>query len=137
MAKAVNVEKKSLKDFLAENTVESVYDEVVISKRIPYAFKIKAMTGKERDNYRNAAKRTISGKLVFDENKFQKNILIGQTIDPAFNDQAFIDSLHVATPVDALDKVLLAGEQEELFQQIAKLSGFDTPGDEKVKEAKN
>ena len=130
-------DKQSLEDFLLDNTVEEIFHDIKISDRIPFKFRVKAMTGKEREMYRDVAKRKSKKGSFLDENKFQREIIIGQTVVPVFNEEKFLKKLNVISPEEALNKVLLSGEQEELFQQICKLSGFDISGDEKVEEAKN
>ncbi|WP_110954787.1 phage tail assembly chaperone [Anaerosinus massiliensis] len=131
--------KKSLtlQEFLAENTVENITNEVKVSSRIPFDFKIKSMTGRERDNYRKACTKKDKGNIQFDENKFQRSVIIGQTVNPVFNDIGFMSKIGAAVPEDCLEKVLLAGEQEELFKQILKVSGFDVGMKDLVEKAKN
>lgn len=128
-----------LTEFLCENVVEGLTEEVTISNRIPFKFKISAMTSEQFNSYRKMA-TTINTKTKsasFDSKKLTEQMVINHTVDPDFRDADSIKKLGVMTPEQYLNKVLLAGEVEELSQAIQKLSGFNLDIDEAVEEAKN
>lgn len=135
----------ALMDFLLENDTSNITASVKISKRIPYEFKIRPMTPKEKNTWRKRCQSAIKGKsgeVTFDSGKFSELTCTNCTIEPAFNGAENISRAGVATPEDLLYKVLLAGEIDELHEQICKLSGFDSEGNESVTqedvdEAKN
>ncbi|WP_138751800.1 phage tail assembly chaperone [Paenibacillus sinopodophylli] len=134
----------SLQDFLNQNVVDGVTDEVAISDRFKdnegnlYKFKIKAMSG---DDFNSIQKRSTTvgkrNKVDFDSRRFNAAVIIENTIVPDFKDAESIKKLGVATPEQYLNKVLLAGEQAELSIQIQRLSGFDKDMNDLVEEAKN
>lgn len=128
-----------LADFLCENVVDDITDDVLISNRIPFKFKIKAMTSKEFNRYRKmATKINAKSKTAdFDNAKLVEQIVINHTIEPDFRDASAIKKVGCVTPEQYLNKVLLAGEVEELNQRIQVLSGFDIDINEAVDEAKN
>ncbi len=129
----------TLTDFLCEHTVDGITEEVVISKRIPFKFKIKAMRSDEFNRYRKLATK-INAKTKsadFDAQKLTEQIVINNTVEPDFRDAEAIKKVGCTTPEQYLNKVLLAGEVEELNQQIQALSGFDLDINEAVEEAKN
>lgn len=128
-----------LADFLCEHTVENITDEVVISNRIPFKFKIRAMNSEEFNSYRKLATNfdVKRKKASFDSKKLNEQIIINHTVDPDFRNAEDIKKVGCTTPEQYMNKVLLAGEAEELSQQIQSLSGFDLDINEAVEEAKN
>lgn len=128
-----------LADFLCEHTVENITDDVVISKRIPFKFKIRAMNSEEFNSYRKLATNfdVKRKKASFDSKKLNEQIIINHTVDPDFRNADDIKKVGCTTPEQYMNKVLLAGEAEELSQQIQSLSGFDLDINEAVEEAKN
>ena len=128
-----------LADFLCEHTVENITDEVVISNRIPFKFKIRAINSEEFNSYRKLATSfdVKRKKASFDSKKLNEQIIINHTVDPDFRNAEDIKRVGCTTPEQYMNKVLLAGEAEELSQQIQSLSGFDLDINEAVEEAKN
>lgn len=128
-----------LADFLCEHTVENITDDVVISNRIPFKFKIRAMNSEEFNSYRKLATNfdVKRKKASFDSKKLNEQIIINHTVDPDFRNAEDIKRVGCTTPEQYMNKVLLAGEAEELSQQIQSLSGFDLDINEAVEEAKN
>lgn len=128
-----------LSQFLIENPVEGITDEVIISNRIPFKFKIKGMSGEDFAQYRKQAVK-INAKTQnasFDSKLLTELMVINNTIEPDFRNAADIEAAGCHTPAQYLYKVLLAGEIEELSQRIQKLSGLNVDLEEKVEEAKN
>lgn len=124
----------AIMDFLLENDTSGIVSEVTISKRIPHKFKIRPMTPKEKNSWRKRCQSAIKGKgeVSFDSGKFTELTCINCTLEPSFNSADNIAKAGVVTPEDLLYKVLLAGEVDELHEQICKLSGFDTEGNDDV-----
>lgn len=136
----------TLQEFLNENTVEGITAEVPVSNRFRdkegklLKFKIKPLTDKEFESYRKKAMKMSmnnGGEVELDNSKFVSQIVINHTIDPNFKDAKSIEKTSCHTPDQYLSKVLLAGEVNELAQQIQKLSGFNQSFSELVEEAKN
>lgn len=137
----------SLQEFLNNNPVEGATTEVVISQRFRdengklMPFKIKAMT---QDNFEALRKRATkisvernNQKVEFDSSAFTMNMVIEQTIEPNFKDADSINKLGCVSPEQYVNKVLLAGELQELSNQINAFSGFNVNLQALIDEAKN
>ena len=129
----------TLLEFLADNPVDNITEDVVISQRLAkYPFKIRAMTGDEFTEYQKMA--TTFGrhkKASFDSKLFNEQVIINHTVEPNFKDAATLKKAGCTTPQQFINKCLLAGEISELTKRISALSGFDTEINEVVSEAKN
>lgn len=126
---------ETLTDFLLNNEVGSLTKDVYISTRIKFPFKIKAMTNDEMDKI----KRKLAGFKGNNEallEKYYDEIIVNQTVEPAFNAKEFIDKLQVVNGVEAMHKVLLSGEIVELRNQILEFSGFNIDINRLIQEAK-
>ena len=64
-------------------------------------------------------------------------VILNCVLEPALNDATLMEKVGANTPEDVIEKCLLAGEQEELFKEIVKLSGFDKNINESIETAKN
>lgn len=133
-----------LMNFLIENSVEELIEEVPVGERFKdnegnlLKFKIKAVPSDEFATLQKQCTATRKkGKVEFDSKKFNEQIAINYTIDPNFRDAEAIKKLGVLTPEQFLNKTLLAGELTALVEAISKLSGFDQDIDELREEAKN
>lgn len=128
-----------LMDFLIENPVENVTEQVVISMRLKnHPFTIRSMGSSEFFKYQKDATKYKKGKKVdFDSKGFNQTIVINHTVDPNFKDAEFVKKAGCATPEQLIEKVLLSGEVAELAQKITTLSGFEEDLDDLVEEAKN
>lgn len=126
-----------LSEFLCENIVDGVTDEVTISNRIPFKFKITAMTNTQFNTYRKMATRIKGKSATFDTAKLTEQIVINHTVEPNFRNAEDIKKVGATTPEQYLNKVLLAGEVATLSEKIQELSGFDIDLDEAIEEAKN
>lgn len=122
-----------LTDFLAGNVVDNLTAEVAVSKRIPGKFKIKVIGNQEREELSQRA--TIKG--VYSATKFARLVILNCVLEPALNDATLMEKVGANTPEEVIEKCLLAGEQEELFKEIVKLSGFDKNINESIETAKN
>lgn len=134
----------ALTDFLLANPVDSLTEEVVVSKRIKDAegnllkFKVKPMLNEEYLEYQNQC--TIpkkGGKIDFNAKKFNQLVILNHTVLPNFRDAQLIEKAGVRTPEQLLNKMLLAGEIQVLSEQIRAISGFEDSLDELVDEVKN
>ncbi len=132
-----------LMDFLLNNTVENLTEEVVISDRFKVdgeilKFKIKAVTPDEfSDLQKQCTKIGKKGKMNFDSKMFNEQLIVNYTVEPNFKDAESIKRAGCITPEQLLNKTLLAGEVATLVEQISTLSGFDKDLEELREEAKN
>lgn len=134
----------SLQEFLNENPVDGLTDEVVVSSRFKdkegkvLSFKIKAMTDQEFNETRKSCTIPKKGrKFEFDSGRFNLQTIIRNCLEPNFKDATSIKKLGCASPEEYVQKVLLAGEIATLAQKISELSGFDAEMSDLVEEAKN
>lgn len=129
----------TLLQFLMENPVDNLTEEVIVSARLAkYPFKIRAMTGPEFSEYQKLATRVNKGKKVeFNSKLFNEMVVLNHTVEPNFRDADTLKKAGCASPEQFLYKSLLAGEIAELSQQISNLSGFDRDMDASIDEAKN
>ena len=129
----------NLMQFLIDNPVDNLTDEVIVSARLAkFPFKIKGMTGPEFSEYQKlSTKISRHKKIEFDSKVFNELVVLNHTIEPNFRDAESIKKAGCQTPEQFLYKSLLAGEISELAQQISSLSGFDKEFEDEVEEAKN
>lgn len=129
----------SLADFLMENPIDEIIQEIIISKRLlNFPFEIKAMTSRQMEEIQKRTTAISKTKGVdFDTAKFNELVITKQTVSPDLTDVDFLSKVNCKTPSDFLDKHLTAGEVAKLAEEILKLSGFDQDLDSLVGEAKN
>jgi hypothetical protein len=129
----------NLMQFLIDNPVDNLTDEVIVSARLAkFPFKIKGMTGPEFSEYQKLSTKISRHKKVeFDSKIFNELVVLNHTLEPNFRDAESIKKAGCQTPEQFLYKSLLAGEINELAQQITALSGFDKDIEDTVEEAKN
>ena len=129
----------NLMQFLIDNPVDNLTDEVVVSPRLAkFPFKIKGMTGPEFSEYQKLSTKIGRHKKVeFDSRLFNELVVLNHTMEPNFRDAESIKKASCQSPEQFLYKSLLAGEIAELSQQISSLSGFDRDMEDTVEEAKN
>ncbi|MGL5514150.1 MAG: phage tail assembly chaperone [Sporomusa sp.] len=117
---------KDLLDFLTGRDFSDLTAEVFVSSKIPYKFKIKALTKEKRAEFQKRCKSPIKKSGTdFDSAKFQTLVCLECCVYPNFADENFISAMGVSTPTEAYNKALLPGEDDELYSQIIKLSGFE------------
>lgn len=132
---------KSLSEFLAANPITGLTAEVYISQRFKEAgfpFKITAMTGHQFNDYQKQA--TAVGrhrKMSFDSTLFNELVILNHCVVPNFKDANEIQAAGCTTPEQYLYSRLLAGEINELSNQISILSGFDSDMESMVDDVKN
>lgn len=128
---------ESLEDFLSLPDVDSIEDEVFVSKRLG-KFKVRAMSQDDFKEYQRKCRSKINKDGIdFDVGKFNLLMVVGQTIYPDFTNAELLKKANCATPEMFVTKKLLSGEIAELAKQIQKLSGFDNDPNEDIQEAKN
>jgi hypothetical protein len=128
---------RSLEEFLSLPDVDSIEEEVFVSKRLG-TFKVKAMTADEHGEYQRRAKGKFNKDgIEFDSAKFYIMIVAGQTIEPDFRNAELLKKAGCSTANEFIKKKLLPGEIAELATQIIKISGFDNDINEDINEAKN
>lgn len=132
-----------LTDFLLDNTVENLTEEVIVSDRFKVdgeilKFKIKAVNpDKFSDLQKQCTKVGKKGKVNFDSKMFNEQLIINYTVDPNFKEAKVIEKAGCMTSEQLVNKVLLAGEVATLVEEISALSGFDKDLEELREEAKN
>ena len=132
----------TLETFLADNPQDNLSDEVEVSSRLTAAgfkFKISAPTGDQFSQYQ---KEAISigrrRKMDFDSRRLNELLIVNHTLVPNFRSTAFLQALKVTTPEQAVNKVLKAGEIQDLSTSIQKLAGFQAEDGEGLDDqAKN
>lgn len=134
----------NLQEFLNNNVVEGMTKEVAISDRFRdesgdlLKFKISAMTRKQHEEARKkATKIDKKGNQTFDNNKFETDIVINNTVYPNFKNAESLKAVGVNTAEEYIDKVLLSGEIVRLADEIVGFSGFKKDINELIEEAKN
>lgn len=135
----------SLQEFLNQNPVDNLTEEVSISDRLKdrdgnlFKFKIQVMDADQHEEYRKLATAINIKKKTADFNlqKFYALMVINHTIEPNFKDAESIKKMGCMNPEQYLKKVLLAGEIETLAKEIQSLSGFNKNFEELVEEVKN
>ncbi len=134
----------TLQEFLNRNTVDGITKETVIGDRFKdenggeFKFVIKGLTQKEFNELRKRASSfDKNGRMILNEGLLSTLCIIENTVTPNFKDAKSIQELGCSTPEQYLNKVLLAGEAENLAREILQLSGFGKNINELVDEAKN
>lgn len=56
---------------------------------------------------------------------------------PMFRNMEVVENLGLATPKDLIKKLLLAGEIDNLYEEVNKVNGIDAEGDKKRQKEKN
>lgn len=134
----------ALTDFLLANPVDTITEDVVVSKRIKdtqgnlLKFTIKPMLNEQYLEYQNQC--TIPkrhGKVDFDAKKFNRLLILNHTVSPNFRSTELIQQAGCSTPEQLLNKFLLAGEIQVLAEHIREISGFADSIDDLVDEVKN
>lgn len=134
----------TLQEFLNQNPVEGMTKKVPVSERIKdkngklFEFEIKSISQKEfkelKTKYTNINKK---GKPEVNMEALNEEVVISCTINPNFKDAESIKAMGCTTPLQYLNKVLLAGEVTNLNNEILKFSGFGKSIDELVEDTKN
>jgi len=131
---------ENLVQYLAQNQVEGVIEEVRISGRLKdFTFKVKPINQSQFNHYQRIA--TTIGKKgqvnKFDNGKFNELVIINHVVEPNFRSTEVLDTVNAKTPEEYINKVFLAGEIVQLGEQISEISGFGTTDEELEIEVKN
>lgn len=135
-----NDNSMTLEEFLSENSVEGLTEEIVLNERLAkFKFKIGSITQEELEKYQKACViRDKRGKVIKqDSMKFNEMIVINHCLYPNFKSQEFLQKLKVNTPSQGLTKVLKVGEITALSEKIMKFNGFDEDFENIREKAKN
>lgn len=129
----------SLQAFLIESSKSENVKAVVISKRLKeYKFKVRGLSAGE---YREVRKRAVNpqgtGGDRIDSLDLARQLIVDGCVEPNFREAEFIKQVGVKTPVEAVDKLLLAGEVSRLSNEIMEISGFNEDIGKLRDEAKN
>ncbi|QNK57550.1 MULTISPECIES: phage tail assembly chaperone [Paenibacillus] len=137
----------TLQQFLNRHPVDNLTEEVVISDRFRdeegqlMKFTIRAMSADDMASYQKRAMKinpkSKDRKVEIDSGAITKAIVVNHTVNPSFKDAESIRELGCFDADSYLQKVLLAGEIEELAKEIQRISGYNTNFEELVDEAKN
>lgn len=131
-----------LMDFLIENPVDQLTEEVIVSERLKdFPFTIRAVSSDEFADYQTRANKFVgkgkNRRQEYNPKVFNELVVLNHTVEPNFKDAAAIKRAGCLTPSQFLSRVLLAGEMSELSDRILQLSGFDEDINDLVDEAKN
>ncbi|MGL5868990.1 phage tail assembly chaperone, partial [Clostridium chrysemydis] len=100
-----------LTDFLINNPIDELTEEVMISDRFKdgdkiLKFKIKAVSPNEfSELQKNCTKVGKKGKVNFDSKLFNEELIVNYTIEPNFKDSDAIKKAGCMTPAQFLNKV--------------------------------
>ncbi len=93
------------------------------------AFIIKPLTAEENDALIKRCTITTKDRggerRRIDSTKYMKAIIVAATVHPDFRDERLCDAYGVVDPILVVGKMLLAGEQTKLADEILALSGLD------------
>lgn len=133
-----------LQDILNLNFIENLEYKFKVSERLKdennnvLEFTIKPLSFTEFNELkRKATTFDKYGKPIINESLLNTLIVIENTVDPCFKDAKSIEKLGCVTPEQYLNKVLLAGEIENLIKQILKISGFLDDTERLIDDIKN
>lgn len=116
--------------------------KTVVIPRLGIPIKLKALTGKQISKIRkdNTHSEKIKGskleKDVFDDENFNAEIIEKATVSPNWNNPKLKDALKVSNGKEVIKRRLLAGEMDNLIEQIFDLSGYNDEAEE-IDEIKN
>lgn len=106
------------------------------------AFIIKPLTAEENDalikRYTVTTKDRGGDKRHIDRTRYMRALIVAATVHPDFKDAQLCEAYGVVDPLLVVGKMLLAGEQYKLAEEILILSGLDEETAEaEEEEAKN
>ncbi|PRR85957.1 phage tail assembly chaperone [Clostridium luticellarii] len=142
----MDIEK--IKKMGEEDVIEALLGQIevptktVVIPRLGIPIKLKALTGKQISKIRkdNTHSEKIKGskleKDVFDDENFNAEIIERATVSPNWNNPKLKDALKVSNGKEVIKRRLLAGEMDNLIEQIFDLSGYNDEAEE-IDEIKN
>jgi len=130
--------------FLRANVKTRGIKEIELSDRFineetgkPEIFKIRGLSAKEDGDARNESFITSkNGPPTFDNVKYLFKLAAIAVIEPELKNEELQNDYGVRSPEDLLSVMLLAGEFNDLIQEVMDYSGIK-PQLKKVEEAKN
>lgn len=132
---------QDLVSFLSQTPVNEMEYEINIPGRLAkFVFKVKPMDHKQFNKYQQIATSVLPGKnreVKFNVGKFNELVIVNHCVYPNFKEADLLASANVNTPEEYLNKFLLAGEINNLSEEISRLSGFTTPDVELEQDVKN
>jgi hypothetical protein len=142
----MDIEK--IKKMGEEDVIEALLGQMevptktVVISRLCIPVKLKALTGKQISKIRkdNTHSEKIKGskleKDVFDDENFNAEIIEKATVSPNWNNEKLKSALKVSNGKEVIKRRLLAGEMDNLIEQIFDLSGYNDEAEE-IDEIKN
>lgn len=125
----------NLKEFLLGRNITDIEEVTIIEGQEP--FKIKPVTNKQLDDITKQCTKVKDGEVIFNTRKQNLLFIVDNCVEPDFRDAEFLKQLNCVDPMEAVEKVLKAGEIATLVKKISEISGFDTGINKKIKLAKN
>lgn len=125
----------SLKEFLLGRDITRIEEVTIIEGQEP--FRIKPMTNKELEDINEQCTKMINGKVKFNARKQSLLFIINNCVEPNFRDAELLKQLKLTEPMEAVEKLLKAGEIATLVKNISEISGFDVGINKKIELAKN
>jgi hypothetical protein len=114
----------------------------VVIQRLGIPIKLKALTGKQISKIRkdNTHSEKVKGskvhKDVFDDENFNAEIIEKATVSPNWNNEKLKAALNVSNGKEVIKRRLLAGEMDNLIEQVFDLSGYNDEAED-IEEIKN
>ena len=134
-------EAQDLVSFLSQTPVDEMEFEVTIPGRLSkFKFKVKPMDGKQHNKYQQISTTITPGRnkdVKLNAGRFNELVIVNHCVYPNFKDASLLASKGVNTPEEYLNKFLLAGEINNLSNEICRLSGFTVTEQELEEEVKN
>lgn len=118
------------------------YEVVRLSKVLgtPFVLKLQEITDRHMTEImQNAIKMNKRGKVEkTDYYSLKMNVITEGVVNPEFTDLRILKRFKVATKKELLGKLLNSGERQNIYDEIQKLSGYNSEdAEEKVNEVKN
>jgi hypothetical protein len=114
-----------------------------------FAFRVRGLTGEEREKCRNDATKMVKNKKLggiavpgdFDSAKFGSLLIVTATHPEdkrlLWDNKELMQKANVLAPWQLVDKVLLSGEKDRVIDLIEHLSGFDEDDNDLEETLKN
>ena len=125
----------TLQAFLIQAAKEQTEQQITVSKRIEYPFKIRALSMDEWERIQKLSTDPETHRV--DNIGMLRRTAIEGCLDPNYKDAEFIKAIGANTPDEALKKTLKAGEIVKLANAVLKFSGFGESVEEARQEAQD
>lgn len=142
----MNIEK--IQNMSEDDVIDALLGEIevptrtVVIQRLGIPIKLKALTGKQISKIRkdNTHSEKVKGskleKDVFDDENFNAEIIEKATVSPNWNNEKLKAALKVSNGKEVIKRRLLAGEMDNLIEQVFDLSGYNDEAED-IEEIKN